>query len=182
VAHEISATLDLLAKLVTCREFDLETSLRKGLSACDASDPGRRVGPGETRGNQQLNLAFVLSGDRREELDVVLVGQPFTQELEGGKVHPSGCQEREHRGKAPCETGGENATKGFALREAELFLAKVEHRRKASNEVETPVFDFYEVRYELRGQRAVRADEARDAREKVVVRAFREVHARRITR
>ena len=62
-------------------------------------------------------------------------------------------------GKASPETCRQDSAERLALAQTQLFLAKVEHRRKAGDEVKAPLFDFAKVCHELRGDLAVRADE-----------------------
>ena len=155
MAHEISAELEFSTKLVACREFDSKTRFRQRLDARLSMNSRRPVGSRKTCSEKHLDLSLALACNRREKFLVVFLGEPFAHELERREMHVSGREERKHDRKAPTETCSENTPECLAFAQPELPLAKVEHRRKAGDEVKPSLFDFSEMRDEPRRELAV---------------------------
>jgi hypothetical protein len=153
VAHEVTASFELLAKLGARGEFDLEARVGEG------ADARGGVGLGVASGEEGFDFAFGLVGGGLEELDVVFGGEMVPQQGKSGEVDGARGEEGVDDGEAASETGGGDAAEGFTFAQAERVDAEVEHRGEASREMEAAVFDFREIEDEVRGELAFGADE-----------------------
>ena len=113
---------------------------------------------------------------------MVFAGQVVAQELERGKVNGAGREQCMDDGEASPETSGGDAAKRFVFAHSESAGTKVEHRRVAGDEVETPFFDFGEKRDELRREFAIASDEAARHGEQFFVGVLTGLHAFRLAR
>jgi hypothetical protein len=135
-------------------------------------DAGRDVGAWEAVGKEHFDVALAFVRCGLKKVGVVFVREVIAEELESGEVDGTGREEGKDYGEAAAEAGREDAAVGFTLTHAEACGAVVEHRGVAHDEVEAALLDFGEADDELGRELPVGADERRDGREELLVRAI----------
>src|SRR6185436_1388272 len=113
-------------------------------------NPRGHVRPRKPSCHELLHFALRLAGRRFEELEVIFWCQVLAQELQRREVDRAGREHRMQNGESPRKACRKNSPKSFSLTEPELLHAELEHRRKTGAKMQPPVFDFAEVRDELR--------------------------------